>query len=389
MAIVSIEREPILTARTYEPYFDRREYSKKDIKDKTQLDRYTTRQVETLLGERLNVILSKNKYAIKNNAIYGENMSEPFIDVMVRGRDYRREIGGEDRIDGKREQAEIDGFSKIQDILCNPNIPTGTMMISVSSPGKEGSLYKHNFYDIFTLKKEKEERFIEARRYSSALSNEEYREKLASFYPNIYREDISPTEDYFLSHPVVISGSSFGNTEGVHVYLHKNHKYMEEGNFEQVLRACSPFIKSYIRALSENPTDVDSHSLILDAILNKVDREADYLRIHKVDLHDIFVRPYDVLSLQREIEFLGHQPVRQVTTGCGSSGGFGKSKNSSGLADAMLKNPFSVSDFAFKDDLGDREFDCPVCKYKNVRPYNEMISRCQNKECPNPTKVAC
>jgi len=372
MAIANLEREPILTARTYEPNFDRRDYSRKDIKDNTRLDRYTNRQVETLLGERLNVILSKNRYAIKNNIIYGENMSEPFIDVMTRGRDYRKRIGGENRIDSKREQAEIDGFTMMQDILCNPDTPTDTMIISVSPPGKNGSLYKHNFYDIFALKKEKGERFIEARRYSSALSNEEYREKLELFYPKIYGKDVSSTDDYFLSHPVVISNSLLKSPDDVHAHLHKNHEYMEEEDFEQVTRVCLPFIKSYIRALSEDPTDVDNHSLILDAILNKADREADYLRRHKGSSYDIFVRTYDSVFLQKEIEFLGNQPVRQVATGCGTSSGFSKNNSGARSNSGVFSGPFSIAEFGTDQEW----FSCPKCKYKADGPIGNKCPGC-------------
>lgn len=366
-----LEREQILTSRTYEPYFDRRDYSKVDIKDKTRLDRYTTCQVETLLGERLNVILSKNRYEIKNNVIYGKDMSEPFVDVMKRGRDYRKKIGGETRVDNEREQAEIDGFSMIQDILCNPNTPIGTMMISVSPPGKDSSLYKHNFYDIFTVKKDKGDRSIDARRYSSALSNEEYREKMEQFYPNIYGKDVSPADDYFLSHPVVINNSFLSSPDNVHTYLHKNHEFMDERDFEEVRRACSPFIKRYIRALSENPTDIDNHNLILDAVLNKADREADYLRIYKIKSHDIFVRPYDSLSLEREIEFLGNQPVRKVATGCGSSSGF--SNNSGGKNNgSVFSSPFSVSEFG----LDQGWFTCPKCGFEADGPVGNKCPKC-------------
>ena len=113
------------------------------------------RNLETFLGERLNVLLSKNRYKIKNNLIYGGYRDEPFINSIQRGVEYRSTLDGEQRADSKREQAEIDGFSFVQDILCNPNTPSGTMILSVSPPGKEGSLYKHNFYDVFTLKKKR------------------------------------------------------------------------------------------------------------------------------------------------------------------------------------------------------------------------------------------
>src|SRR5690606_6830339 len=98
---------------------------------------------------------------------------EPFMNMLIRGRDYRREHGKP--IDHSREDAEVEGFAKIEQTLCSPDTAVGTMMISISPPGEKGSSYTHNFYDIFTLAPDKQgDRYIEARRYSSALSNEEY-----------------------------------------------------------------------------------------------------------------------------------------------------------------------------------------------------------------------
>jgi len=365
-------------AIAYEPSFDR-----KAGVNPLEINR----NLETFLGERLNVLLSKNKYKIKNNLIYGEHRDEPFINSIRRGVAYRRALDGEERTDSKREQAEVDGFSMTQDILCGPNTPTGTIMISVSPPGIEGSLYKHNFYDIFTLKNEEGKRFIEARRYSSALSNEEYREKLELFYPKIYGKDASPTDDYFLSHPVVITDSLLRSPDDVHAYFHKNHEYVDGGDFEQVAKVCSPFIKRYIRALSENPTDVDSHSLILDAILNKADREADSLRRDKGVSHDIFVRAYDSLPLDREIEFLGNQSVRQVATGCGPSSGFSKNNSGARSNGSVFSGAFSIADFGISQEW----FVCPKCGYAADGPIGNKCPGCNltKEEYAEETGVVC
>ncbi len=331
---------------------------------------YVTRQLETFLGERLNVLLSKNKYEIKNNLIYGENMNDPFIDVIKRGIEYRSKLDGDQRVDKKREEAESEGFSKVQEILCNPNTPPETMIISVSPPGEGVSIYKHNFYDIFTLKKEGEKKFIEARRYSSALSNNEYQDKLSLFYPKLYGKDVNVTDVYFLSHPVM-ANSLFQNPDQLHEYFHKNHKFMKEEHFEQVIDACRLLINYYVEEVSINPNNVTRLRLILNAILNKADREADLIHTEKDIFYDAILGPNRVLDFRQEVEFLGNQPVRAVAAGCGPSGGFGKDKKSS--------SPFSVSDFGLSEDkYGDRKFECPECGKTNVRPKNELISNCQH-----------
>jgi len=181
-------------AIAYEPRFDQRI----DVKAS-----YISRQLDTFLGERLNVLLSKNKYEIKNNLIYGEDMEDSFIEVMKRGIEYRERLDGENRVDRKREEAEVTGFLKTQEVMCNPQTSVGTMMLSISPQGGKDSLYQHNFYDICTLRQAQGKRFIEARRYSSALSTDEYKDKLKPLYHMVNALD----DAYFLSHPVKIDNS--------------------------------------------------------------------------------------------------------------------------------------------------------------------------------------
>lgn len=334
----------------YEPQFDQRVGLKAS---------YLSRQIDTFLGERLNVLLSKNKYEIKDSLMYGEDMEEPFIDVIKRGVDYRRKVEGEERVDKKREEAEVEGFLEIQEILCNPNTQIGTMMLSVSPQGSKESLYQHNFYDIFTLKEAEGKRFIEARRYSSALDFDEYKDKLKplSFVENILNDNDAD----FLSNPIKINDVFFENADQIHSYLHKNHKFIELEEFERIIKTCELLKQRYIR--TKDPQ-------ILDAIMNKADEAAGLVR---------FKRSAE-LRINDEADFYGKQQVRTVAAGCGSSGSVSGDQKSS---------PFSVSDFGMSDDLGDREFACPVCGHMNKRPYNEKIPRCQNQNCSDPTKVAC
>lgn len=344
-----------LRAIAYEPAFDQRIGLKAS---------YISRQLDTFLGERLNVLLSKNKYEIKGNLMYGEDMDEPFIEVIKRGVDYRKKVEGENRVDKEREEAEVDGFAKIQEILSNPNTQIGTMMLSISPPGEKGSLYQHNFYDIFTLKEDPPagggKRFVEARRYSSALSLDEYKDKLK---PLSFMENILNDAD-FLSNPIKIDPSTslrvfFENADQIHSYLHKDHDFMEVEDFEKILLSLEGLKQEYI--LRRNPR-------ILDAMMNKADIKAGF--------YDYLIGPSVELRIDQEVDFYGKQPVRAVAAGCGSSSSVSQDKFS----------PFSVSDFTMTDKYGDRTFECPECGKTNVRPKDELIKNCQH--C-NSSKVSC
>src|SRR5258708_5788441 len=137
---------------------------------------FIKRQLETHIGERFNVLFSTTRYEVRDGRILGEDSREPFMDVIVRGRDDRLVYGK--LIDRDREQAEVTGFQKIEEEVVNPETPPGAVILSFSQKGKEGSTYEHNFYDIFTKKQDKNGVYVEARRYSSALDDSD----CAKFY---------------------------------------------------------------------------------------------------------------------------------------------------------------------------------------------------------------
>jgi hypothetical protein len=314
-----------LRAKAYEPEFDRR----KDLSFN-----YLSKQIDTFIGERLNVRLSKSRYEIKNGLIYGQDMNEPFIEVMKRGVDYRRKTEGEDRVDKDREEAEVEGFLKTQKLMRDPNTPIDTMMLSVSPQGSKDSLYQNNFYDIFTLKEENGKRFVEARRYSSALKIEEYKDKLSPF---TFTKNISSDAD-FLKNPIKIDNVFFENAEQIHGYLHKDHQVTEDKKFKEITQ-------SYLDLKMEYFEKWDP--LILQAIMNKADEKAGFTK-DKIDIYINYGKP---LTVEQEINHYGRQEVRVVATGCGSSG-------------SLLKNsldnkssPFSVSEFGLNNEDINYEFD--------------------------------
>src|SRR3990167_8296528 len=77
----------------YEPLFDIQAYQDLTAKEnllspqefsrrKTQLDRPTTKNLETMLGKRFNVKISRVIYQILNNQIISFEQDEPFLDVI-------------------------------------------------------------------------------------------------------------------------------------------------------------------------------------------------------------------------------------------------------------------------------------------------------------------
>lgn len=383
----------------YEWAFDRKSYSqlatlRKDheyARKREQLDTYTIRQLETAVGERFNVLLSKTQYRIKDNVIYPEYIDEPFMRMLIRGREYRRIHGNPD--DFEREQAEVDGMAKIQGILCDPKTPLGTIMLSISSPGGEKSIYKHNFYDIFTLKEHEGRRFIEARRYSSGLSIEEYG-SVVSLLSQDYSGVNQQSDVYFLSHPIRVDGFT---ADILHKSFYRSHEYVSEDAFAEILAYCRPFIHAYIQALTEEPYNEKRQVLTYRAILNSADERWTQI---KHGIENVISYRWRQIKSQSEFAFiptaqhiyaLGSRPVREVSAGCGFSGG-GTLNSFGDISWSLPKNagkyPFSVSEFApeLNDEYGSREFVCPSCKRKNLRPHNRLLDACLH--CGS-SRVAC
>ena len=346
-------------AIAYQPSFDREAYLSVPSERKRNLDLYTRRQLETHLGERFNVLLSKTRFEIRNGEIYGENTSEPFLVMVGRGVEHRKKYG--DGTDMPREQAELDGFTAIQNKLANPDSKAGTMMLSVSPPGGEKSSYRHNFYDIFTLKEEDGERYIEARRYTSALTIEETAQRLSS--AGLMPEAAEVSAEYFLSHPIEIEQpkSGFASADNVHKLLHIEHQYVSDEEFREIIRICTPLITSYINTLSDSPIDIRMQLLTFNAIMNKADMAMANVRNgSKSSYVDSFV----FRGREEEILKLGSMPVREVATGCGASGGFS-------LPNGSNMSPFRVSEY------GSREwFTCPKCNYKADGPIGNTCPGC-------------
>ena len=334
---------------------------------KEELNGYTQMQLKTTLSERFNVLSSTVRYNIHEGRLYGENTDEPFMDMLVRGRDYRR-IHGKP-IDHPREQAEVDGFSQIEAVMTDKNTPTGTMMLSISPQGGEGSVYKHNFYDIYTIKGEEEDRFVEFKRFSAGLSREEFAVK-ASELDMEYSAFSVPSDAEFLAQPIRVDPRKgpFKDAENLHEYFHTHHEYMSEEQFNrEILSYCAPLILSYNSTLCEDPTNQERLALVFNALLNKADQRADYIK-HRGTLSlknvetDIYLSPK---SLEAEIEYLGRKAVRMVDTGCGELGGVPTSQFGATMGGAGAIGPMGVAFFGggeVKKTWAYTYGDCIVCK---------------------------
>ncbi|OGH24264.1 MAG: hypothetical protein A3B47_04000 [Candidatus Levybacteria bacterium RIFCSPLOWO2_01_FULL_39_24] len=315
-------------------------------KDKT----FIATQLKTHLGERFNVLLSIIEYGIKNGHLVRSGKEEPFIQSIIRGRDAIQALDPRE-VDFARENAEIIGFQKIDPFLSDPETPIDSKMLSISPEGEQGSKYQHNFYDIFTLKEVRGQRYVELTRYSSGLSRRDYARRL-----NLGMQD--PKAEDFLANPIKAPQNL--SPEEISKLLHIEHECMDSLEFEKIIK--SAYVQYCMERYGENPTPK-----AFKAVLNAADEI----------IYGNKFRDYSTyIPTNADLRYLEDKKVRQAGGQCPGKSG------------ADLDNsPFSVSEFGFSDDkFGSREFECPECGKTNIRPKDELLKNCQH--CGS-NKVSC
>lgn len=256
--------------------------------------RYVKTQVETLIGEKMHVLLRVTRYDVREGKFFGENMQGPAIESFKRGRDHRRIHGNS--VDHKREDAEIDGIALIEERMAKAKF--GDQEFFASPPG---GTYPGNFYDIAELKVDERGEYVEFRRYSSGLTYEEY----ADFYREMGIEvPDNPDDAFFLSNPIQIRDPRFSTPDALHKYLHREHGYMEKEEFDEIIRLSSGILENY----AQNPTLFN-----LRAAINKADQ------VRKMREGGIEVKTeYGFGELAREIQELGTKKVDTENLPCGN-----------------------------------------------------------------------
>ena len=290
---------------------------------KQALDDYISMQLETHLGERLNVGISRFVYRIVDGQLVSEHTQEPVLDMIRRGRDYRRNHGK--ATDRAREDAEVIGFSDIEDVMTDEHTPPGTMMLYVSLPGdlEEGSNYPSNIYEVH--QKTFDGRDI-AYRFTSGLTAVESHERLSHFDAWYQRSEV-PTDAQFIAKPIRIDPALTGLTtpEEVHQFMHKDHPHLNQEDFVLIKKACEPLIRRYLDSLAANPDDVQSHIIELRRLLNYADNSHKHLQALRVSSRGVVyqegyynTRPW--VAPRIDLDALGRQKVKFVAGGCGKSG---------------------------------------------------------------------
>ncbi len=355
-------------------------------------------QLTTGLKERHNCETSTIAYPIVDGKLHSSLLpDEDFGDVLLRGLEYRKQNGSKDLI---REEQEIVGFHKIQEIACEAETPLGTRIISCSPPSQvEGTPYTKKFVDIWTVKEDTEgKRYAEVTRFASGLDLDGYKRSVKSLDPSYFEDQemlaSMPIDAYFLSHPIPLpSVEQYGTAEELYeAFFERDFKAMKEELFEQIKRVCEPFIHVFVDRLCQTDMDWVGVAESFNAVLNVGDKfladyELDALKrfvtIENTAIYTNYIPVHALSSMDEQIKYWGRQQVRAVGAGCGLSAGFSIGSGSgSGSLGRSLSNSvgsFGLTSVSESDSHGSLEFECPnsACKKINRRTRNQLQSNCQ------------
>jgi hypothetical protein len=371
----------------YNVSFDERDYAgfqSLSIARKERLKAYTLRQIETYVGERVNVEESVTRYEIVDGRIFSAEHDAFLTDIIKKGIAHRRKFGNP--IDFAREDAELVGAEKTEARLCDPETPIGAMNLSISPPSGD---YKNNFFDAWVVKQdEKGRRYLEAHRYLSDLTIDEYRSRVAPFK----QFESRPTPVEFLEDPIEMDG--FESPEEVQKYFSGGVRVLEKEELKKIHRINLPLYLSYMNSLIDNPYDFFTHRLRYNAFLNNTDIVANAVRDNDTRLlHDLRLAlafaPQELV--EEKIWSLGMRQVREDMKGpCpGKSGGY----TLPGMENSLQQSssPFSVTEFGMTAEQAKEDpnlcqcnegkgahFHCPSCGYPII--VGEGITNCPSCE---------
>lgn len=322
-----------------------------------RLNDLTHHNLETALGERFNVELFQATYNIKNGQIIHPTYQQPFLDIIKRGQKYRMQAGSNDI---KREQAEVEGFKKVQAILTNPDTQDAKVVI-ISPKGNPNSIYQHNFYDIY---ERDENGQITMSRLTCKFSYQYFQEAANSLDPFTDLPE-NPTDSDFLKNPL----STYATMDEIQKAFSPQEETTTVEEYHRLIRTCNFLINTYIDSPSQKT---------LDALFNFAQS------LERSDLYKGFSdRQFEgptLKEIDRIIAIFGSMPVQPRATPCGLSG------NSMSTVNGQLSTvnfwPFSVADFAnFNEQEEVTDFQCPgrkkdgtKCTYV-VRAYSG-VNKC-------------
>lgn len=309
---------------------------------KKQLDLGTGHNIETALGERFNLAISRIDYYIEDGQLISPEHDEPFLEVTRRGQKYRQENGSRDI---NREKAEVEGFAKVQKILTDPTYQDAKIIV-ISPRGKSDSMYQHNFFDLYQRRGNQ----VIMYRFASKSSWRQFAQVANGIDPfNALPEN--PNDADFIANPLI----TYKDTPEILALANLDKEAMREEEYQKLIETVNALKLNYIATLAMG--NFEDAQKIFIATLNFADEIV-------LKTKDRIVRN-QLLGEKTAAIIAAYslQQPRPVLAGCGLQQVL-ISQSPSQFISSLF--PYSVSEFANNScpecSQGENHFHCPRCK---------------------------
>lgn len=358
-----------------------------NAQEKEKLQSLIRTNLETSLGERFNAELFGTSYTLQSGKLYHPTYNEPFLERMAFSQQFRQ-LKGSSEV--QREKAEVRGFGKVEEILASshPEPVSGSeekilnrvqndttesknlKVIHISPQGKAGSIYEHNFFDVYEIvetpkqpaglafgEQSRPRGFypentpnvsIRMSRYSSYSSLEEFKAAVDILDPKNNLPD-SPIDSDFLENPI----TTHFDLEEIKGRMNLSKETIPLSEYKKLLGATAQIVEIYV----ENPSPANYNALLKFA---DVYMEKDTSRIKRDYLINL-----SGSELTNVLPILAMETIRDVPTACGISRGY----------ELGVFKPFSVIDSI--DNLTKAETEktlCCTCPFCNRQVEAEITN---------------
>lgn len=361
-------------------------------------------QMITNLQERFNVDANPYQLHIQGEKLfYSDGNTQPLEEIYWRGVEHRKKESSPESKEEEREEAEFEGFLKLQKIFTDSDTPIGTKRIIISPPGTaKKTPYSHNFVDILELKKDgaSNKRYIQAMRYSTKLTNAQYWEKAHCLDPQYHYATAggyAADDARFLSHPITprYPYTAMDSDTLYDSVFFRDPNTMKYKDFQSVILTPQTIgiIHHYADKISQSEIDWKGSALAFNAVPNFGDylvkewkkklkqKQEPFTQV----VFDRFTDYQKTLALSPEAlsHYWGKQEVKTVAGGCGNSAGYIMHESLyHGIQDPLSKlSENSVAQFGLESHQDEEENyekgTCVECGATNVE-RGRCSKRCKN-----------
>lgn len=378
--------------RNYNPVISRVNFEKSSgQQEREQFKQTEVFEIQTMLKERYKAFMSSFELMVDDKGNLRSSLfpRDTYEDILRRGIEYRRQNGSPEL---EREEKELEGILKIQNLSSNPDTPIGTKYLLFSPPGiVENTTYKKRFVDYGELvEDEQKKRSWKFTRFECGLSDEEYARVAELLEPGFFQDQKGPIDAWYLSKPIFKAPHEMPQTADTifQTYFKRPEDTLDESDMAEINEECMPLILHLVNLLASDKFQPEKIALTINATLIRGDKKYKQVLARKRGEEKLEEIEIYYMRIEDEVENEGRGYVASVDAGCGESGGYDLSYGND--ASQFLFN--SVGSFSLYSSSGEKKTlscTCPFCNQKVAAVIEGGRITCPKPACGKSAPYNC